>query len=1203
MAIPIIRGAKADLIKPSETLISEGIQGELQSTAATPQPQANMSILQSISEATPESLAPVVGEASTQPVEMAALDPVQGVELSEPVFADLNAFEDNRFDVVDMKTRNINEGNPDTSVGFKRLDGSKIPPRIYNLNPNNSEVYSDAGIRSRSGTMVAHVNAGRLGINLSGLGTPAYQGKSNPDALTGPALSEEIQKYKEGDILAAISRSDAVIENEQGFKLPSPLYTGIASAVTENVMMNAFGGQTADTDALQEAMGESSLVPNLKDKVNPTVTHASGNKMLGQQIHLEYSRMQKKVLESQGVPTSDPRMVTLSSPTQIPTREAETLGAAFKHLWAETNPHMVTRGVDTVTKQITYALTPEGEAVLDLGSLERKKLFPRQIVRPAKTYSKIQGTDVQKNVARATSGAKKGQKMGKVLEEAMQNLGSVAHVVDKTRLKIILSTTLPSLTSGEFESFGAEINGIGQTKMDRFNASETQQKKKFKANPELRNTEDEYVPSENMAMLQDKLANEIRSMSQELDSANFLTWNIQGFQGRLTPQQSYFNPTTSKTVRFATRNAVPATIKPGNRQEKNIRQMYAMILIPKTVIKNVTGEETVVNEAGDSYLPAQRDYLLRQKEGELYSYGKRLEAALQMSDAEFESITTAIKNGVALDNPSFPKVTGLNLDPNNELDAKLIGLIRDNKDDGPLFIDTAIDFSKYVDFKNQYKSTKDKSLTFNSYVNAYIDGKTNGPASNAMQLGNSDTAFMTGVLRRSRVSNLDEGDMRDKLMDLASDSIDNGWEGLTSENYTPMNNVARQVFANRDLAKLVIMTYGYGKEIESFNANIDEVIELINERKIREEAEGMGVNTFAHDIALLEATVSRNELANMLTGRYAQSVEGVLGDETIEARSIMRSAAALHAAMNEPFIIKGPTGMDIHIGGESSTGYLNADLSTYRLSPMDSDVFQTTTVASYNTEPTAAAARTRGDQSIPGEHAYGGSVVAPIQAIDAATVAMTASGSSWDKLTRASKGSPYLHTIYDAFKMDANGYDVVLEEVNNNWMKATMDWSYLEQAKASLAEATERYNEKMKGRKPTDKITDNESAYMGWLLTVVVNPNTGKRSMVNMRNRLGKFTDLRNDDKYKTATREIESRFSKSMASVGFDVNNPPSEFTVAQLKQFKGTLSTVLNSDSRLNKMISETNNNKKKLKDMIMKTGYKLENGKRIVLQYFGH
>ena len=57
-------------------------------------------------------------------------------------------------------------------------------------------------------------------------------------------------------------------------------------------------------------------------------------------------------------------------------------------------------------------------------------------------------------------------------------------------------------------------------------------------------------------------------------------------------------------------------------------------------------------------------------------------------------------------------------------------------------------------------------------------------------------------------------------------------------------------------------------------------------------------------------------------------------------------------------------------------------------------------------------------------------------------------------------GNPYLHTIYDAFKMDANGYDTVLEEVNQNWLDATMKWNYLDETRKATTEAIGMWREK-----------------------------------------------------------------------------------------------------------------------------------------------
>ena len=66
------------------------------------------------------------------------------------------------------------------------------------------------------------------------------------------------------------------------------------------------------------------------------------------------------------------------------------------------------------------------------------------------------------------------------------------------------------------------------------------------------------VAQQEMIKAAQKLANEVQSIAQERNGANYLSYAVQGFQGRISPQQSKFNPTTSKAVRFVTRNAVPS---------------------------------------------------------------------------------------------------------------------------------------------------------------------------------------------------------------------------------------------------------------------------------------------------------------------------------------------------------------------------------------------------------------------------------------------------------------------------------------------------------------------------------------------------------------------------------------------------------------------------------------------------------------------
>jgi hypothetical protein len=1166
MAIPVIKGGSAEL--PSQTLEDRFVTTEQVSPQQeAPAPQST-GILQDIANTTPEQIAEI-----TQ---------VNASELAPDLILPEQQENDNRFLVPDMATRAQTENQR-----FNRVTPVQLP-RV------TVAAQSEAGgnLRSRAKTLVQNVNSGNLGLNLTGLGTPAYALTKGDSPVSGPALADAIAESSEGNIVAAISRADAIVESEGGMKIPNPMYTQIASAIIEDT----FGGNLDNTlDPLAEAMGDPSVPVESPNKI---LTHAEGNAQIGNRIHLEYQRRNRQAMISQGAPEADPQVQALASPDKLPRKEAETLGAAFKQLWADSNPTLVTRAVDPKTRQIVYGLTAEGEAAIKEGELDRKKIFPRQIVRPQKVPNQMAGTDVGKNVVRAVSGGKSGQKMGRIINQAIDNLGQVGHVVDKQRMKILYSTVLATLVTGDYSTWQAEINNVGQSRMDNFNAAAKMQERKLANNPEMR--EEIYSPGENINNLFDKLAQEVQSLAQERNGINYLTYNVQGFQGRLTPQQSYFNPVTSKAVRFATRSPNPSIIRPGNRQEKNLRQMYAMILLSK--VKDSQGN--TITDAGDTFLPAQREVMLKARESELYGYGKRLAQALEMTDAQYEAVSEAIANGVPLDSPQFPQFNQLSLDPNSDYDSMIIKMIKDKGEDGPLLMDTLIDFSKYVDFKRNYPNDKQ----FISYVNAYMDGKTNGPASQGMQMGEIPTAFLTGVLRArgNRSTLLDDGDIRDKLMGLANQSIESGWENISEDLFPQLNDVARAVFSNRDLAKLTIMTYGYGKEVDSFVADIEEVLEVLNEKLIQDSESSYGPS-----LSIIDSTMSRRDLAKVLLEKYKGSLEGVMTAESIEARSIMRAAAALHAAMNEPFIIKGPTGMDIHIGGESSTGYDAASRSTYKSRSPETGEMVKTTVAHYETETTAAATRNRTNpdgtiEGTPGEFAYGGSVVAPIQAVDAATVAMTASGKSWDRAGKASNGNPFLLTIYDAFKVDANGYDVFLEEINLNWMDATLDWSYLEQARNSLTEATKRFEEKMKSRKPDDKLTDNEKVYMDWMLKVSP-AASGNMYMANLWGRMSKLTGTAGKVRTEEQLQEDRIRMSRVMVSemkkVGYDPYNPPSEPTVNQLKTFKGLLRNELNLHSRLPDVIKRTNSNKVALRKELLMNGYKTESGRRIPLQYYAH
>ena len=224
-------------------------------------------------------------------------------------------------------------------------------------------------------------------------------------------------------------------------------------------------------------------------------------------------------------------------------------------------------------------------------------------------------------------------------------------------------------------------------------------------------------------------------------------------------------------------------------------------------------------------------------------------------------------------------------------------------EDGPHFIDGLMDFANYV-------KKKKAGQPHYSYFNAYIDGKTNGIASNGIQMGISHTAKQTGVIRDSETDYLDsEGDVRDVLKrDLLAAVDRNGFDGNVYPIASELSAVAKAVFSHRDLNKKTTMTFGYGKEIPTFGQDMydtDMYLKAdpaaIRDPEIREAFEA-SIDTVEQHFQ------DEKKFGDSLMTVYGPALAGVMSPEALAARNVMRSAAVLYGATNQPMQIQGPTG-------------------------------------------------------------------------------------------------------------------------------------------------------------------------------------------------------------------------------------------------------------------------------------------------------
>jgi hypothetical protein len=1059
------------------------------------------------------------------PIQPEFMDPQQQMEM------DLAAQQRNR--VPNLRERAMAQPSPD----FNRRAVASSQP--------------DGGIFDRANRMAEAVALGGLVPPVSLANTagfiPAKEGAS------GLQVAEAIAAEREGAVQAAVNRLNAVDNTNPRAPTINPDLIKAGSLVTENMLMSLADGSAdinveTEADPVAVAQGDRPAERIEQSTKKPSlIAKQQANAQIGQQIALEYQRLSGN-----------------ENPEKLPTKEAETLGDVFKTMWAVQNPTLVNVLRDPVSQQKFYELTPEGENVLTKGGDTRRRLFPTKNVRPAKNppqKGRLVG-DMGDNEVKNVQGQVGKQSFGKVIEQSMVNMSHVPNVVDKQRLRIVYATALPILQSGDFSNPIATLHSIGPAKVAEYTA---------KHGPELGQVE--------MNKAANNLAQYIQSIAVERNGANYLTYAVQGFQGRVSPQQSKFNPTSSKTVRFVTRNAVPSPAKPGSRVESNLKQMYAMMLVPEA----------------DAVLPKVREQKFEAYANQLEAWGDRLSAALEMTDADADAISKAIEEGVPLTDPAFPEIKGFALDL--EKDAELLKKIESKGEDGPHFIDGLMDAAKYLKARREGR-------THYSYFNAYIDGKTNGIASNGIQMGNSKTARQTGVLRTSKTDYLDEGDVRDALRDTLLHMVDNnGFDGSVHEISSELNAVARAVFSHRDLNKQTTMTFGYGKEVGSFGGHMVETIQQLKANPALIKDEGLRAQ-FIASVGTVESTLDDTKvLGDTFMTIYGPALESVMSPEALASRSIMRSAAAMFSSMNAIMSMKGPVGNDLNFGRNMQMKE-EATETSYRVRGEGvKGGKQEFTAVHQQSEASSAAPRPRtGGFDVElayGDYAYGGAVVGPVQALDAATVALTTSGKSWNRLKHSSGGNPYVHTIYDAFKTDAMGYDVILEEVNSNWLDTSMNWSYLEETQKSLRDAMSKWRSEISKRDPNSAATENEASYMRWILEKGKS-KAGNDTMPNFNSRTGKMAAF----KKRGLDHGYESRrLQGEMKKVGYDWLNPPEVPTVLQVRTFTEVLNKMLDIDSRLSRAISFTNKHKAELRKEILAEGYKTPSGKTIALQYYAH
>ena len=330
-------------------------------------------------------------------------------------------------------------------------------------------------------------------------------------------------------------------------------------------------------------------------------------------------------------------------------------------------------------------------------------------------------------------------------------------------------------------------------------------------------------------------------------------------------------------------------------------------------------------------------------------------------------------------------------------------------------------------------------------------------------------------------------------------------------------------------------------------------------------------------------------LGETLLNPYSAALTSVLSEEGIKSRGLMKGAATVSALAGEVMHIKTYSGMDLNFGGDVSTGI---EQSLHHMRSLEIGSKRRSMVL----ELLQQQSKSGTDQI--GRKAIGGSVPGPVQSLDAETIALSVTGRSWDRLKASSGGNPYFHSIYDAIKMDANGYDVLLEEVNNNWLKAAMEWSYLKEMYNNTKKQVKETDAELKelGDTEIDTSPTGKWAMTGYLLSLDYSKKGNaipKKLFTSLKSTLwqkpGETTDEFNERVW-GLTFKFKEEFKQYMTPDG-----GPDTMPAHEVRRFFQMMLKANNFGDRFRGMIEKTENNKKALAKKIRSSGP--------VYQYYAH
>jgi len=854
---------------------------------------------------------------------------------------------------------------------------------------------------------------------------------------------------------------------------------------------------------------------------------AQGNQRLGREIWQAYQRQRA---QNEGRATDE----YLSQLDELTPDTFTFIGDMAKEVYADANPDMVFRDDSKVGEpggQVYYQITEQGARVLNQLSEAAKGLMATPEVAPLTGVSPTAQPLYEGRTRVREVTTKVGDlKDWSVVQEAMANYHSVAYVNDPRRERVGLLMGMLALINHKNPNnqVYADMFKIGNKELEALQGEkrrlfmEADLEKDPERAEEKRKLAELYNPIKILAANREKFLNVAGGIAQYSGRANYLTFAMQALTGRTHVQQTVYNPSAHKFVRFVVGGGNVFTFKPrsGSELDTTWKEIIAALVL-----------EASDGTAGSKLSTRERLKLFDEQIGNerwktLVAFGNELKTATANFDVDkAKQAVLAIRQAPDVEQANQIKqqvVQDFSQDP---LSDGLKAELAKHGDEGLHYIDLLIDIANY-------QQAIDNKTPFSSTITAEMDGKTHGPATNAGLLGIQSMAKRTGLIVEQDYSNTDWLDSRKAMGEWMNDNAEQLVQTAPSNQRPYLKDIlALAVKDTQNFLKKSPMTMGYGQELTSLR---------------------MHVNTTAYSGPMAQqiATVAKAggislpDAVNFLHTALVDSIFEIMDPKVVAVGRLMRANAFLSVLSNELLYFDNAMGFRSYAAGKQMDPEASTTAS-FEFRKTEDKPKKHVTVQLYKEKAEGAAER---GEIGPGGWTMGRILPVAVQSYDGNMISRTGSGTSWNRISSEAKrhgAKPFVLPIFDAFVTDLGSFQQVRREANANWLRGLEQHSYVESiARDWFNETTATLREKANDPTNTTMVSQEEPGAFRGLFHQFKTDDKGdsylRKSLSKILQTGAKPKGMSLDDYSKLLKRQgldIEASIRKEMAARGITIN------------------------------------------------------------------